>query len=276
MTNLNIKALENKCKWLRSECFEMLLSVKQGHPGSILSQIEILVCLYYGGVIKYFKNEPFHPEKDKIIISKGHAAMSLYPIFSDIGYFKKEELENFGKSDSLLKLFGNISIPGIDCTSGSLGHGLGVGCGFAYSAKKRNAKNKTFVILSEGEMYEGSVWESALFASHHSLDNLIVILDRNRNIILGDTEECLALEPIKDKWMSFGFHVDNVDGHSIMDLLDSFDSINKVSNKPKILIADTTKGKGISFMENKPNWHYWNPLSDELIKKARSELTINE
>lgn len=276
MNNSNIKDLENKCKWLRSKCFEMLLSVKSGHPGSTLSQIEILVALYYGEIIKYFKNEPFHPEKDKIIISKGHAAMGLYPIFADIGYFNKEELENFGKSDSMLKLFGNISIPGIDCTSGSLGHGLGVGCGFALSAKKRNRKNKTYIILSEGEMYEGSVWESALFASHHSLDNLIVILDRNRNIILGDTEDCLALEPIKEKWISFGFHADEVDGHSVADLVDKFNKFDDIKNKPKILIANTTKGKGISFMENKANWHYWNPISDELINQARLELKIDE
>ena len=276
MANTNIEDLENKSKWLRKTCFEMLLSVKQGHPGSILSQIEILVSLYYGGIIKYFKNEPFHPEKDKIIISKGHAAMGLYPIFADIGYFDKKEIENFGKSDSILKLFGNISIPGIDCTSGSLGHGLGVGCGFALSAKRKNTKNKTFIVLSEGEMYEGSIWESALFASHNSLDNLIVILDRNRNIILGDTEDCLALEPIKDKWMSFGFHVETVDGHSIVDLIDTFNNLDKSKNKPKILIANTTKGKGISFMENKPNWHYWNPLSEDLIKKSRSELSTNE
>jgi len=276
LNNSNIKDLENKCKWLRRTCFEMLLSVKSGHPGSTLSQIEILVSLYYGEIIKYFKNEPFHPDKDKIIISKGHAAMGLYPIFADIGYFNKKELENFGKKDSMLKLFGNISIPGIDCTSGSLGHGLGVGCGFALSAKKRNKKNKTYIILSEGEMYEGSVWESALFASHHSLDNLIVILDRNRNIILGDTEECLALEPIKEKWSSFGFHADEVDGHSVADLIDKFNKFNDINNKPKILIANTTKGKGISFMENKANWHYWNPISDELINKARSELKIDE
>ena len=276
MTVPNIKELEKKSKWLRRACFEMLLSANQGHPGSILSQIEILIALYYGGVIKYFKNEPYHPDKDKIIISKGHAAMSLYPIFADIGYFDKEELKKFGKSNSMLKLFGNISIPGIDCTSGSLGHGLGVGCGFAFSAKKRNTKNKTFVILSEGEMYEGSIWESAFFASHHYLDNLIVIIDRNRNIILGDTEECLALEPIRDKWESFGFSVNEVDGHSIEELIDSFNSFNNSDGKPKILIANTTKGKGISFMENDPFSHYWKPLSDELIEKARAELTINE
>ena len=276
MTKTNIKDLESKSKWLRRTCFEMLLSANQGHPGSILSQIEILISLYYGGIIKYFKNEPYHPDRDKIIISKGHAAMSLYPIFADIGYFDKEELKKFGRSDSMLKLFGNISIPGIDCTSGSLGHGLGVGCGFAYSAKMKNAKINTFIILSEGEMYEGSIWESALFASHHSLDNLIVILDRNRNIILGDTEDCLALEPIKDKWASFGFQVEDVDGHSITDIIDTFIKFDKTKDKPKLLIANTIKGKGISFMENKSFSHYWSPLSDDLIKKARLELTIDE
>ena len=269
----NIKNLEEKSKWLRKITFEMLASAKQGHPGSIFSQIEILTTLFYGGIIHYEANNPESPEKDKIIISKGHAAMGLYPIFSDIGYFEKNELNKFGSKDGFLRIFGNISIPGIDCTSGSLGHGVGVGSGFAYSYKINQKKNKCFVILSEGEMYEGSTWESALFSAHHDLDNLILVLDRNRKIILGDTEDCLALDPIKQKWESFGFCVQEVNGHSIRDLLEAFSKIGNSNSKPLLIIANTIKGKGISFMENDPKWHYWHNIDDSQLELARKELS---
>jgi len=251
----------------------MLSSANQGHPGSVMSQIEILVSLYYGGIIKYTENDPKNSNNDKIIISKGHAAMSLYPIFADIGYFDEKELKKFGTKGCLLKIFGNINIPGIDATSGSLGHGLGIGAGLCFSFKKSKVKNKSYVVISEGEMYEGSTWESAMFASHHNLNNLIVILDRNNKMILGDTEECLKLEPISSKWESFGFNVFNVDGHSIEELLNVFNNISSVkNNKPSIIIANTVKGKGISFMENDPNWHYWHNLNEDKIKQAIQEL----
>ena len=268
----NIINLEKKSKWLRKVTFEMLLSAKQGHPGSVLSQIEILVSLYYGGVIRYEKNKPHSPDKDKIIISKGHSAMGLYPIFADLGYFDEKELNKFGTTEGFLRIFGNISIPGIDCTAGSLGHGLGVGSGYAFSYKYNKKKNRCYVIISEGEMYEGSTWESALFSSHHNLDNLVVILDRNRKIILGDTEECIALKPIGEKWESFGFHVIEVDGHSIRDLLEAFNKIGNTNSKPLLIIANTVKGKGISFMENEAKWHYWHNLNENEIALAREEL----
>lgn len=268
----NIKNLEDKSKWLRNKCFEMLYSAQQGHPGSVFSQIEILTALYYGGIINYKKGEPKYDEKDTLIISKGHAAMGLYPIFSDIGYFNEEELNKFGSKEGFLRIFANVSIPGIDCTSGSLGHGLGVASGYAFSHKYNSKKNKSFVILSEGEMYEGSTWESALFCSHHNLDNLIVIIDRNNKIILGDTEECMQLNPIKEKWESFGFFVVEVDGHSIEELINAFNHIGKTNSKPLLVIANTVKGKGITFMEDDPKWHYWHPITEEQLSIARKDL----
>ena len=270
----NLEELEKKSKWLRNVTFEMLAAAKQGHPGSVLSQIEILISLYYGGIINFEKNNPNSEKKDKIIISKGHSAMGLYPIFADLGYFDKEELKKFGTKEGILRIFGNISIPGIDCTSGSLGHGIGVGSGYAFSFKKNKKNNKCFVLISEGEMYEGSTWESALFSSHHNLDNLIVVLDRNRKIILGDTEDCIALNPIKEKWESFGFHTCEVNGHSIRELLDAFENIGKTNGKPLMIIANTTKGKGISFMENDPKWHYWHDLDETKLELARKELSL--
>ena len=271
--NSNLELLKNKSKWLRKTIFEMLAKAQQGHPGSVLSMIDILTTLYYGNIIKFVKSDYQSDLNDKIIISKGHAAMALYPIFADIGFFDKKHLEHFGTKDGLLKVFGNISIPGIDATSGSLGHGIGIGIGYAISYKYDNRNNKTFVIISEGEMYEGSIWESALLASQKKLDNLIIILDRNNKIILGDTEDCVALNPIEDKWKSFGFHTISVDGHSFGDLLNAFSLIGKTNNKPLLIIANTIKGKGISFMENDPKYHYWQKLDENLLKIAREDLS---
>lgn len=270
--------LEARANWLRKQVFEMSARARQGHLASVLSEIEILVALYYGGVLNC---DPKDPDRDRVIVSKGHATMGLYPILADKGYFPKSELEKYGTFDGNLKIFGNIDIPGIDATTGSLGHGIGIACGYCLAAKRDNKKSRTFVILSEGEMYEGSVWESALFAAHNNLDNLIVILDRNHKIILGDTEECVRLEPIKDKWESFGWNTFVAEGHSHGDLLEIFHSIergnrhtSKVILAPSVIIAETVKGKGLSFMEGRPEWHYTN-LTNELIEQGRRELNAS-
>lgn len=258
--------LIERSKWLRHQVFEMADHARQGHLASVLSEIEILVTLYYGDILNC---DPNDPDRDRVIISKGHATMGLYPILADKGYFPKSELVRYGTFEGLLKIFGNTSIPGIDATTGSLGHGIGLGCGYCVAAKHDKKNTRTFVILSEGEMYEGSVWESALFASHNNLDNLIVILDRNHKIILGDTEDLVQLEPIVDKWESFGWQTFVVNGHSHDDLLSAFSRIEQ--GKPSIIIANTIKGKGISFMEGRAEWHY-TTLTDELAEQARMEL----
>lgn len=266
--------------WLRQQVFEMSARTRQGHLASVLSEIEILVTLYYGGVLNC---NPDDPNRDRVIVSKGHATMGLYPILADIGYFPNSALDSYGTFDGMLRIFGNIDIPGIDATTGSLGHGIGIACGYCMAAKQDKNSSRTFVLLSEGEMYEGSVWESALFAAHHHLDNLVVVLDRNRKIILGDTEELLQLEPIKEKWESLGWDAFIVDGHSHDNLLLAFSCLGARQNmrqqyrlgtdKPSIIIANTIKGKGISFMEGRPEWHY-TTLTEELIEKAREELYV--
>ncbi len=266
------KYLEDKALWLRKTCFEMFVSANQGHPGSVFSQVEILISLFYDNVINFDNNNKSLKNRDKMIISKGHATMGIYPILSDLGYFKQEELKKFGTPDGLLKIFGNILIPGIDATSGSLGHGPGIGSGYCIADKLDKNDFKTFVLISEGEMYEGSVWESALFASHNNLDNLVVIVDRNHKIILGDTEDLLSLSPIDEKWKSFGFEVSNVNGHDFDELRDGFKIINNKNNMPKAIIANTTKGKGVSIMEGVPSWHYWQGMTKDQIEKTREEL----
>lgn len=266
--------LESRARWLRATLFEMLVRARQGHPGSIFSQVEILVTLFYGGFFSYTRGKPDDPERDRIIVSKGHATMGLYPILADAGYFPSEELEKFGKPGSILRVFGNISIPGVDATTGSLGHGLGVACGIALAARHDGRPSRVFVILSEGEMYEGSTWESALFASHHALDNVVLIIDRNRKIILGDTEDLMRLEPVSEKWESFGWAVVHADGHHFASLGKAFSMIGRTNGKPLAVIADTVKGKGVSLMEHKPEWHYWQGLTQDEIESVRSELAL--
>ncbi len=269
-------SLEKKAAWLRRVMFEMLSRAEQGHPGSVLSLVEIMVTLFYGGILSYKTGRPEEPGRDRVIISKGHAAMILYPIFADIGFLDEAELALFGTPEGMLRIFSNTSIPGIDATSGSLGHGVGIGSGYALAAKYDNCPSRVFVILSEGEMYEGSTWESALFASHRKLDNLVVILDRNRKIILGDTEDALKLEPIEEKWRSFGFDVFSVDGHSFSDLEKVFKNINNVDGRPIAIVANTVKGKGIALMEDEASWHYWQGMDTATRKIIRAQLRAVE
>jgi transketolase len=263
------KDLVNISKKYRQELFEKFLQVGQGHPGSVFSIIEILVCLFYENFIRFDKKKfKFH---DKIIISKGHATVALYPILKNFGVLPAKEWNDWGKKNfkSQLRVFGNNSIPGIDVTTGSLGHGLGVGCGLALSYKKDKVDKDVYVIISEGELYEGSTWEALLFAKHHNLNNLKVIVDQNLLIILGKTDDCLKLSPIKDKLKGFGFDVIECDGHNIQHLKKTF---SKKTKNLKIILANTIKGKGFSIMENVPKWHYWNPLNNKEIEKCREEI----
>ena len=271
MSELLINDLSAKSQWLRNEVFEMSVRAGQGHLASALSQIDIVISLYYGGLLRFTKGDPKAADRDRVIVSKGHATMSLYPVLADLGYFPKEELDRYGKPEGLLRIFGNTSIPGIEATSGSLGHGPGIACGMCMAAKKNGEDHRTFVILSEGEMYEGSVWESAIFAAHNELDNLVVVIDRNRKIILGDTEDMMKLEPVEDKWRAFGWETFVVDGHSHEELISAFAEVGKRKGKPIAIIANTTKGKGISYMEGSHEWHYLVGNEEQIIQ-ARAEL----
>ena len=264
-----INDLEILAKNYRRDLFEKFLVIKQGHPGSIFSMMEIVVALYHGGFVNYDTEKKKF--LDKVLISKGHATAALYPILRDFGVLPKKEWDNWGNKDSLLRVFGNNSIPGIDVTSGSLGHCIGVGAGMALSFKRFKKNNKVFVIISEGELYEGSTWEALLLAKHHKLDNLNIIIDINSLIILGKTQDCVNLDPIKDKILGLGINTLEVDGHNLNDLISKLEKSNKIGELSCIL-AKTIKGKGSSVMENKKNWHYWNTMSDEEIKKTRKEL----
>ena len=264
-----INDLESLCKKYRREIFEKMLIIKQGHLGSIFSMMDIVVAMYHGGFVRF--NEKNKSFIDKVLISKGHATAALYPILKDFGVISEKDWNDWGHKSSLLRVFGNISIPGIDVTSGSLGHCIGVGAGMAISYKIKEKNKKVFVIISEGELYEGSTWEALLFAKHNKLDNLTVIIDINSLIILGKTSECLNLDPIKDKIAGLGINALEVDGHNINDLISTFEASNKLSEFNCIL-AKTVKGKGCKLMENEKRWHYYNLMSEDEIKQARKEL----
>tara|TARA_B100000989_G_C19452012_1_gene432217 strand:+ start:96 stop:932 length:837 start_codon:yes stop_codon:yes gene_type:complete len=267
--------LIKKSKWLRSEIFEMVVKVNQGHIASSLSQAEILISLYYGGTLNIKKNQPNYEKRDRVIVSKGHSAMGAYPIFADLGYIKKNELEKYGTPKGKLRIYGDKSIPGVETTSGSLAQAPGIASGFAYCSKRDKQNFYTYVILSDGEHYEGQLWETALFASHYKLDNLVFIVDRNKQIILGKNEELLKLEPLDKKWKSFGWNVFNINGHKYSEIIPVLKKTKKLKNgKPTLIIANTVKGKGVSYMEDVTRWHNTMPNKSQ-IEIARQDLKKN-
>jgi len=270
----NKSLLIKKSKWLRKEIFEMVTKVNQGHIASSFSQCEIVISLFYGSILRYKKNNSNYENRDRIIVSKGHSAMGIYPILADIGYFNKNELKKYGTPKGLLRIYGDKSIPGIDATSGSLSQAPGIACGFCIAARHDKKNIKSFLVLSDGEHYEGSLWESAMFAAHNKLDNLIWIVDRNKQIILGKDSDCLSLEPLGEKYKSFGWNVHEVDGHNYDELLPALNSALRPNGKPTVIIANTVKGKGVSYMEDVTRWHNTMPNKDQ-IKIARKDLDIN-
>lgn len=268
---LTTPKLKDRAKWLRQAIFDMVMDAQQGHVPSSFSMVEILVALYYGGVARVFAQEPHHPQRDRIFISKGHAAHALYPIFADFGFFPREELARFTRPEGLLGMYADFRIPGIEGISGSLGHGVGMGAGIALAARQNGENHRSFVVLGDGECYEGSIWESALFAAHHRLDRLVAIVDRNQLCILGRTEDCLKLDDLAAKWQAFGWAVESADGHDFDSLYRAFSRIGHTDGKPLAIIADTVKGKGISFMEGKSGWHNKMPDAAQLAQ-ARADL----
>ena len=259
---MNNSELQNLAHEYRKELFEKFVKVGQGHPGSTFSMVEIATTLYHGGFVR--------PEWDRVLISKGHATVTLYPILTKLGIIPQKDWDSWGSTESCLRVFGNISIPGIDVTSGSLGHGIGVGLGMSMASMHKEYYTKNvYVVISEGELYEGSTWEALLFASHHKPKNLTIFIDINNLIILGKTKDCVNLEPIKDKIEGFGFDIYDVDGHDVGQIKDALD---KKTETTKVILARTVKGKGFSLMENQPHWHYMNKMSEEEIEQCRKEI----
>lgn len=248
--------LEKKAQELRKRMLEIYGAVGMGHITSGFSCMEFLVALYYGGILNYDPKNADWEDRDIFIMSKGHGSTALYPILADLGYFSEEALAACTKNDSEFGLCLNGNIPGVEFTTGSLAVGFGVAAGIA-KAKKMNRKSElVFSMLGDGECYEGAVWETALFAASEKLNNLIVLLDRNRLCITDFTENLVPLESLDDKWRAFGWDVKHIYGHDIAEILEALDGIHSFPrNMPLIVIGDTIKGKGVRFIENKPLMH---------------------
>ena len=256
-------------KKLRIETLKMTHHGKSSHIGSILSIIDIVAVLYCR-ILKLRPGSIKNNDRNRFILSKGHAGAAVYAALAFLGFFSKKKLMSHCKNGSNLSgHISHINLPGVEFSTGSLGHGLSVGCGFAFASKLKKEKSKTFVLLSDGECNEGSTWEAAMFAGHHKLKNLVAIIDYNKLQSLTTTTKTLNLEPFKKKWESFGWDCKLIDGHNHKILEKNFSTKSK--NKPKCFIASTIKGKGVSFMENKVLWHYRSPNILEL-KKALEEV----
>ncbi|HBT25965.1 MAG TPA: transketolase, partial [Pseudothermotoga sp.] len=245
MSKLQIKAME-----IRKKLLSMIYQAKTGHTGGSLSCVDILVSLYYG-VMRINPKDPRWADRDRFIMSKGHSVEAYYAILADLGFFGEAELETYCKYGSRLTGHPTTKVPGVEVNTGALGHGLAVGVGIALAEKMSRKDYKVYVLMGDGELDEGSVWEAAQTASHYSLCNLIGIVDRNKLQISGPTEEIMKLENLEAKWSTFGWKVLHVDGHNIEQLISVFKSLPISRNMPHLVIAHTTKGKGISFAENK-------------------------
>ena len=271
--NLSAIALEEKSRQIRIDILNAVHKAGKGHIGGAFSIVEILVSLYYGNILKFDSKEPRWASRDRFILSKGHAGVALYAVLADLGYFPKDELDFLNKG-RLLGEHPDPRIPGVEVVSGSLGHGLPIGSGMALADKMDKNSRHTFVLMGDGECYEGSVWEAAMFAAHHELHNLIGIVDRNGLITHGTTESINRLEPFADKWRAFGWEVFEVNAHDLSELQNTWKAITlKKAGVPSMVIAKSVKGKGVSFMENNFNWHHGG-IDDAKLATALNELVI--
>ena len=272
MNNNKITDSEKLALLIRKDVLEMIHNSGASHIASALSVTDI-VSVLYANILKYDVNNPNEETRDRLILSKGHAGSALYAALAEEGFFDKEELKTYYQNGS--RLSGHVSqknVPGIEFSTGSLGHGMSVAAGIAMAAKIDNKKFTSYVIVGDGECDEGAVWECALFANQFKLSNLVVIVDANGMQAMGKREEVMSLEPFEEKWKSFGWNAKTVDGHNHKELTDAILEC-KHSNKPNVIIARTIKGKGISFMENELVWHYRPPMGED-YENAIKELEV--
>ena len=254
----SIKSLQDKAKYVRQELFKFKTDSKVGHLATCLSTVDVLVSLYYD------EAAVFDPNKDEIIFSKGHGAPAVYPILADLGYIDKAELAKYGRKGGMLRMHCDASIPQCQFIGGSLGNGIGYAAGRGFEQG-----NDTYVVLGDGELYEGSVWETLMFIAHHNLYSQRLIIDRNELCILGNTEEIIRLEPLAEKFKAFGFDVAEIDGHDFEQMREVF---SKKPSRPQVIIANTVKGKGVSYMEGKWEYHTIIPKDPEQIRIGKEDL----
>jgi len=256
-------------KKMRRSVLDMTHRTKSAHIGSSFSAIEIIVALYFE-IMNFDPEDPCAAERDRFILSKGHACAALYSVMVERGVIDGETLKGFAENGGTLEQHPNKHLcPGIEVSTGSLGHGLSIGAGMALGAKVGREKHKIYVLLSDGELNEGSVWEAVMFAAQHDLDNLVAMVDANKIQAMGNTKDIIDLNPIVEKWKAFGWHAQEVKGHDFDEICGAFNSLS--GERPNVIVFHTSKGKGVSFMENDLLWHYRPPDKDE-HKSAHEEL----
>lgn len=254
--NYSSPELKKKSYEIRKSVLQMCIKAGTGHVTSSLSSIDIMVALYYGNIMRFDPKNPKWEERDRFILSKGQASPALYAILADLGYFDKKELDKFAQKGGKFGVHLQCDVPGVEITSGSLGHGFGVAAGMALATKMNRQLHLVFALLGDGECYEGSIWETAMFAAHNKLNNLIAIIDRNYLCVTDFTENLIELEPMEDKWSAFGWNVERLDGHSFEDMLRVLRKVrSRRASRPLLIIADTVKGEGIECISNVPLWH---------------------
>lgn len=270
---MNKEALIKNSKEIRKNIIEMIYEAKSGHPGGSLSCADIITFLYFEKM-KVDAKDPKNSERDRFVLSKGHAAPALYAVLAQKGFFPKEELKSLRKLGALLQGHPDSKhILGVDVSTGSLGQGISNSVGMALGLKLDGKKSKVYVVLGDGEIQEGLVWEAAMSAAHYKLDNLVAVLDNNGFQIDGRNEEVMGVAPLEDKWRSFGWTVITCNGHDYEDLDRAFNEADKAKGTPVMIIAKTVKGKGVSFMENQAGWHGQAP---NLEQKEKAIIDIGE
>ncbi|MGF7057451.1 transketolase [Brassicibacter mesophilus] len=266
-----LKFLEKKAHELRSLCVNTVVWAGSGHIGGSLSAMDIFTILYY----KYLNINPKNPEwedRDRFILSKGHVGVGFAPVLADKGYFDKKLLKEYNHTGSSLGMhLDSRKVPGVDASTGSLGHGLSIALGTALAARLQNKSYLTYCLLGDGECNEGSIWEAAMAISHYNVTNVITIVDRNKCMIDGRTEDIMKLEPFADKWKAFGFIVKEVNGHSFKELSEAIEYSQNEKSAPVVIIANTVKGCGVDFMEDDHRWHYGG-LDSEKYKQCMESL----
>ncbi|MCH8086549.1 MAG: transketolase [Chloroflexi bacterium] len=268
---LSLQEMEARARVIRRHIVEMTAAAGSGHPGGSLSAVEVLTALYFR-VLRHNPSDPHWLDRDRFILSKGHCVPVLYSVLAEAGYFDVKELQTFRKVGSLLQGHCHVMTPGVEQCAGSLGQGLSFGIGAALAGRLDGRDYTVYVMIGDGECDEGQVWEAAMAASHFGLDNLVVIVDRN--MIQNDrhTSEAMEIEPIADKWASFGWTVKEIDGHDLAQVVDALEAARQQDGERHAIIAHTTKGKGVSFMEDNPEFHGKAP-NPEQLQKALQELS---
>jgi len=268
---MNAKELTLQCEKNRKRLMEVVYNAKAGHIGGDLSCLNVMTTLY-SEIMNISPAQVNDPDRDRFILSKGHCVESLYTVLENRGFMKPELTNTLGQFGSILSGHPTIEVPGIEVCSGALGHGLSIGVGIAIAAKMDKKNYKTFVMMGDGEQGEGSIYEAAMAGSHYKLDNLVAIIDRNHLQISGNTEDVMAIDSIAQRWGAFGWDVKEMNGDDLQSILDTFISIDYNCGKPHMLVSNTTKGFGVSYMENIASWHHGMP-NEEQYQQAMQEIS---